>query len=229
MKSTIDFKEISKFGKMAKNWWNENSNESALLHKMNKMRLKYILNQTFIEGKKVLEIGSGGGILSLPLIRLKANLTAIEPSEELFKIALEKAKEEGLTANFLNIPLETLEDENFDVILIMDVIEHVESQEFFLKTAESKLKNGGIMIISTINKTILADFFVKFIAEDLLKIIPKGTHESEKFISPTAIESCLKECETKDLTGFTYNPLLQSFSFISSDKMNYFLTLKKNI
>ncbi len=225
MKSTINLKEIEKFSKIAKNWWNERSDQVKMLHKMNPLRLEYILKQTSIKGKKVLEIGCGGGILSMPLLRLGANLTAIEPSAELCKVAQEKAEGEGLDGKFLNIPLESLQEEGFEVVLLMDVLEHVEEQEAFLKMVESKITKSGILIISTINRTILSKFFVKFIAEDVIRIVPKGTHDSSKFISPQEVCNTLKSFSKLDLRGFSYNPLLDTFKFTSKVDMNYFLTL----
>jgi 2-polyprenyl-6-hydroxyphenyl methylase/3-demethylubiquinone-9 3-methyltransferase len=223
---TVNLEEISKFGRLAKNWWNEHLNEAKMLHKMNPLRLEYILNQTTIAAKKVLEVGCGGGILSLPLARLEANLTSIEPSLELFEVAKNKAKEENLNINFINTALENLTEDNFDIILIMDVIEHVNNADTFLKEAQKRLKNGGLIIISTINKTLLSKVFVKFIAEGV-GLIPRDTHSADKFISPQTIETSLNECKKTHISGFFYNPLLQKFSLTKNTQMNYFLTLSK--
>lgn len=227
LKSTINLSEISKFGKLASSWWNEKANEAKMLHKMNPLRLEYILNHTDLKNKKVLEVGCGGGILSMPLARLGAKLTSIEPSAELYDVAIKKAEEESLDINFLNIPIENMQDNDFDVILIMDVLEHVENQIDFLKQAESLLKKDGILIISTINKTMLSKIFVKFIAEDIARIIPKGTHEFEKFISPREVCKVLDLCKKIDLSGFLYNPILDKFKLQQNAEMNYFLTLTK--
>lgn len=226
-KTTINPDEILKFGRLAKNWWNEHLNEAKMLHKMNPLRLKYILNQTTIEGKKVLEVGCGGGILSLPLARLGAKLTSIEPSVELFEVAKNKANEEDLNINFINTELENLIEDNFDIILIMDVIEHAENIDIFLQQVQTRLKTGGLVIISTINKTLLSKVFVKFIAEGI-GLVPKNTHDANKFISPNSIQKALEKCKRVDISGFFYNPLLDKFHLTSNTQMNYFLTLKNN-
>jgi 2-polyprenyl-6-hydroxyphenyl methylase/3-demethylubiquinone-9 3-methyltransferase len=226
VKSTINLKEIKKFGEMAKKWWDVDCIETKMLHSMNPLRLEYILKYTSLKDKKVLEVGCGGGILSLPLMRLEANLTALEPSKELWEVANLKSQEEGLKGNFLNISLEELTDGDFDVVLLMDVLEHVEEQKMFLEMAKNKLKKDGILIISTINKTLFSKIFVKFIAEDVLNIIPKGTHDPVKFISPEEICNALTNVEKLDLSGFIYNPIFGDFKFIKQIQMNYFLTLK---
>lgn len=225
---TINLSEISKFSKLAKNWWSENHNEVKMLHKMNPLRLEYILKNANIKNAKVLEVGCGGGILSLPLARLKANLTSLEPSENLHQVAVEKAIEEGLKINFIQSSIEDFKQKNFDTILLIDVLEHVENQEKFLLEAQSKLKSGGKMIISTINKTILSKIFVKFIAEDVIKIVPKNTHQFNKFISPENICKVLNLCQKIDVSGFSYNPVFDEFKIVNFLDMNYFITLQKN-
>jgi 2-polyprenyl-6-hydroxyphenyl methylase/3-demethylubiquinone-9 3-methyltransferase len=226
-KSTINLKEVAKFGQYAKNWWNESANEVKMLHKMNPIRIEYILKQTPIKGFKVLDVGCGGGILSLPLARIGGNVFGLEPARESFEIAVKQAQEEGLNVNFLNTSIEDCPENEFDVILLMDVIEHVANVELFLENAASKLKQGGFLIISTINNTLLSKIFVKFVAEDVLKIIPKGTHEAENFISPERIEGILKHFQRINISGFSYNPIFGNFKITKSHSMNYFLTLKK--
>ena len=223
-KSTINLKEVSKFGKFAKNWWNENANEAKMLHKMNPMRIGYILEKCGdLKGKKVLDVGCGGGILSIPLLRLGANLTGVEPATELYEVAKQKAEEEGLKAKFLNCGIEDVKGK-FNVILLMDILEHVDNVPSFLEKASSLLEKEGVLIISTINKTMLSSFLVKFMAEYVLKIIPKGTHEPEKFLTPEFIESNLKDLQKLELKGFFYNPISGTFKLTEFKEMNYFLT-----
>ena len=226
-KGTINFNEISKFSNLAKEWWNERGNEAKMLHKMNPLRLEYILNHSQIKNHKVLEVGCGGGILSIPLARVGANLTAIEPSTSLYEVAIKKAKEEGLDINFINSSIEECKEGDFDTILLIDVLEHVENAERFLQEVQNRLKVGGSVVVSTINKTIFSKIFVKFFAEDVIKIIPKGTHEFNKFISPDDVCKMLPSCKQFDLCGFIYNPVRDGFKLTKSTQMNYFLSLKK--
>ncbi len=221
-KSTINLKEIEKFGKFAKNWWNEKADEAQMLHKMNPLRIQYMLEQTGdIKGKKILDVGCGGGILSLPLLRLEGKVFSLDPSPEMIEVLKQKAAAENLKTNTLNCNIEDCSEKDFDIILLMDVVEHVENVNHFLGEVKSRLKQGGRIIISTINNNLLSKVFVKFMAEEILRIIPKGTHDPSKFISPLEIESILK-MKIRNLQGFTYNPVLAKFSFIKSVQMNYF-------
>lgn len=226
-KSTINLEEIAKFGKFAKNWWKEGSSEAKMLHKMNPLRLEYILSQTPVKGLKILDIGCGAGILSIPLSRIGGNIYGLEPAKESFEVAMKKAEEEGLKINFFNSAIENFEEENFDIILLMDVVEHVANIELFLQEAAKRLKPEGLIIISTINDTLLSKIFVKFFAEDVLKIIEKGTHDPSNFVSPEKIEKILHNFEKVDISGFFYNPIFDKFKITQNHYMNYFLTLKK--
>lgn len=228
VKSTVDQKEIHKFTKLAKNWWNERSKDFGMLHKMNPIRMEYILKQIgTLHDVKTLDVGCGGGVLTIPLARLGANVTGLDPATESIEIATLKAKEEGLKINFVNSTIEEFKGNKFDLILLMEIVEHVPNLSEFLKCVSRKVKKGGLLIISTINNTIYSKIFAKFFAENILGLIPKGTHETENFVNPEYILSILDDFFEVDRTGFGFNIIKSNFYFTKNMEINYFLTLKK--
>lgn len=240
--STVLDVEIKKFNDNAEMWWQEKNSAFRMLHRMNPIRVEYILKQTeklstadvpsnaALIGIKILDVGCGGGILSEPLARLGAKVTGIDAGSANIRIAQEHAKNEGLEIEYVyssieefNVPRGT-----FDVVLAMDIVEHVGNRGLFLQSCAEKLKSGGILIISTINNTLAAKIFVKYIAEDVLRIVPHGTHDADMFVSPQELEKDLQGGATlKDLQGVAYNPITMKFSFCESAMMNYFVTFVK--
>ena len=192
---TINKKEIEKFSKMAAEWWDP-SGKFKPLHKFNPIRIKYIkeniINNFKLKNKKkplekinILDIGCGGGLLSEPMTRLGANVTGIDASIKNIKIAKLHAKKNKLKINYLHSSPENLKvKKKFDVILNMEIIEHVDDINFFMKSCSKHLKKDGLMFIATLNKTLKSYIFAIIGAEYVLRWLPIGTHEWEKFVKP---------------------------------------------
>ena len=193
--STINKKEIEKFSRIAEEWWNPNGKFKPL-HKFNPIRISYIKEKIINSFKlknsdkplqkiRLLDIGCGGGLLSEPMSRLGAEVTGIDASEKNIQVAKLHAKKNNLKINYLTASPENLKiDRKFDVILNMEIIEHVEDVDIFLKSCSSLLKKEGIMFVATINKTLKSYLFAIICAEYILRWLPIGTHEWDKFIDP---------------------------------------------
>ena len=200
--NSINKKEIEKFSNMAAEWWDPEGKFKPL-HKFNPIRIKYIKENIIKEfqlknkkyplsGINVLDIGCGGGLLSEPMCRLGANVTAIDASNKNIAIANLHAKKNNLKINYICSSPEKLKtSKKFDVILNMEIVEHVEDVDFFLKSCANLLKKNGLMFIATINKTLKSYIFAIVGAEYVLRWLPIGTHEWEKFVKPEKLKSIL--------------------------------------
>ena len=225
--TTINKEEVHKFSHS--NWWNFHSLESKMLHRLNILRMKFVRSLLKIEGKDILDIGCGGGIASESLTRCGANVVGIDASLEAIECAKAHAKAEKLNIEYQNTPIEEFSsNKQFDVIFANDVIEHVESVPLFLKSLEKHLKINGILVISTINKNPVAFALAKVMAEYVLKLVPKNTHEYSKFITPKTLKNELSESFVHLKTqGFSYNPLTKEFFFEPTALVNYFIVFQK--
>ena len=201
--NTINKKEIEKFSKIAEEWW-DTTGKFKPLHKFNPIRIDYIkqnIIKTFnLDSKKrplnkikILDVGCGGGLLSEPMCRLGADVTGIDASEKNINVAKVHAKKNDLSIKYICSSPEKLNtDLKYDVILNMEIIEHVEDVEFFLKSCSKLLKKGGIMFVATLNKTFKSYIFAIVGAEYILRWLPIGTHEWEKFVKPEELIQILK-------------------------------------
>ena len=241
MKSnTINKLEIAKFSKIAAEWWSPNGKFKPL-HKFNPIRIKYLkeniiehfkLKQTNspLKGLNVLDIGCGGGLLSEPITRLGAKVTAIDASKKNIQVAKFHAKKNNLKINYLCSSPEKLNlNKKFDVVLNMEIVEHVEDLNFFIKKSSNLLKKNGLMFIATINKTFKSYMFAIIGAEYVLRWLPIGTHDWEKFVKPDnlvslAINSNLK---LKKLSGMKFNPIIDNWSLSNDKSVNYIAKFKK--
>ena len=238
--NTINKKEIEKFSKIAEEWWNPNGKFKPL-HKFNPIRISYIkenIIRTFkldkkrqLKNIKILDIGCGGGLLSEPMCRLGADVTAIDASKRNINVAKLHAKKNNLKINYVCSSPEKLREKNkFDVILNMEIIEHVEDVNFFLKSCSKLLKKNGIMFVATLNKTLKSYIFAIVGAEYVLRWLPIGTHEWEKFIRPDDLISILKKNNlTLDkLDGMKLNLLTDKWNISSDKSVNYIAKFIKN-
>jgi len=238
--NTINKLEIAKFSKIAAEWWSPNGKFKPL-HKFNPIRIKYLkeniiehfkLKQTNspLKGLNILDIGCGGGLLSEPITRLGAKVTAIDASKKNIQVAKFHAKKNNLKINYLCSSPEKLNlNKKFDVILNMEIVEHVEDLNFFIKKSSNLLKKNGLMFIATLNKTFKSYMFAIIGAEYVLRWLPIGTHDWEKFVKPDnlvslAINSNLK---LKKLSGMKFNPIIDKWSLSNDKSVNYIAKFKK--
>ena len=239
--NSINSKEIEKFSKIAKEWWDPNGKFKPL-HKFNPIRISYIkenIIETFkldnrkkpLKDIKILDIGCGGGLLSEPMCRLGATVTAIDASEKNINVAKLHSKKNNLKINYICTSPERLSDNNkFDVILNMEIIEHVEDVNFFLKSCSKLLKKDGIMFVATLNKTLKSYIFAIVGAEYVLRWLPIGTHEWEKFIKPDELILMQKKNDLKidRIDGMKYNLLTDKWRVSSDKSVNYIAKFIKN-
>ena len=234
--TTINQEEIQKFSKLADEWWDVNGKFKPL-HMFNPIRIDYILNTVKkhfdktdkmfpLKGLKFLDIGCGGGLISEPMSRLGAEVTGIDASEKNIKIAESHAKKNNLNIQYLNKSPEELSDVNkFDVILNLEIVEHVEDVNLYFESCVSLLKKNGLMFTATINRTFTS--YVKAIvgAEYILRWLPIGTHDWNKFIKPEELQKKLADLKFKneDVTGLKFNPILQKWKISDDLSVNYII------
>ena len=227
----LDKKEISNFDEHAHEWWNKRG-PYKLIHNLTPLRMEYITNQITLEDMEILDIGCGGGILAEELSKKGANVTGIDASEKTIEIAKQHSQENNLKINY---ECSTLEDhlkkskKKYDSIICFELIEHVPDQLKLINDISKVSKKGSKLFLSTINRNIVSFLFAKVIAEYVLKIVPQGTHQYEKFIKPSELNKILEKSNYKtiDVKGVKLNPIDFTFSFSSITKINYFMTSTK--
>jgi len=238
--STINKKEIEKFSKIASEWWNPHGKFKPL-HKFNPIRIRYIkdniiknfnLNSSSkpLKKIKILDIGCGGGLLSEPMCRLGADVIGIDASKNNIEIAKIHAKKNKLKINYMRATPEVLKKKKFDVILNMEIVEHVEDVNFFIKKSSELLKKNGLMFVATLNKTLKSYLFAIIGAEYFLRWLPIGTHDWNKFVKP---EDLVEIAETSNLKlekldGMSFNFLTDQWNLNSDTSVNYIAKFKKN-
>jgi 2-polyprenyl-6-hydroxyphenyl methylase/3-demethylubiquinone-9 3-methyltransferase len=232
--NTINKEEIEKFSRIADEWWDP-TGKFKPLHKFNPIRISYIkenIINTFklknqdkpLKNLKILDIGCGGGLLSEPMCRLGANMTGIDASKKNIQVAKLHAKKSNLNIKYLSTSPENFQTEiKFDVILNMEIIEHVEDVNFFLESCSSLLKKGGIMFVATINKTLKSYLFAIVGAEYILRWLPIGTHEWDKFVNPKDLINISKKhnLNLENLDGMKFNIFKDEWSLSSDKSINY--------
>jgi 2-polyprenyl-6-hydroxyphenyl methylase/3-demethylubiquinone-9 3-methyltransferase len=239
--NSINKKEIEKFSKIAEEWWNPNGKFKPL-HNFNPIRIKYIkdniikdfkikLSEKPLKKINLLDIGCGGGLLSEPMCRLGANVVGIDASSKNIEVAKFHAKKNKLKINYKVASPEKLKTNiKFDIILNMEIVEHVENIDFFIKESAKLLKKNGIMFVATLNKTLKSYAFAIIGAEYILKWLPIGTHDWEKFVTPNDLIKISKKnsLSLKKLDGMKFNILDDSWKISNDTSVNYIVKLKKN-
>jgi len=207
----VDHAEVSKFEQLASRWWDPNS-EFKPLHEINPLRLDYIDARASVNGKEVLDVGCGGGILAESMAARGAKVTGIDMGEAPLEVARLHLLESGQDVDYRRIPVEELAEEmpgRFDVVTCMEMLEHVPDPASVIAACATLVKPGGHVFFSTINRNPKSYLFAIVGAEYVLRMLPRGTHDFAKFIRPSELSRWTREAQldTHDITGMTYNPL----------------------
>ena len=240
--TTINDAEIAKFTAMAEEWWNPKGKFKPL-HKFNPVRLGYIRQHLLahfgrdgtdmrpFEGLRILDVGCGGGLLCEPLARLGAEVTGIDAAERNIAIALIHAEQSGLEIDYRATTSEALaaEEQAFHLVLNMEVVEHVDNVPLYMKSCADLVKPGGLMLTATINRTLRARALAVFAAERVLRWLPVGTHDWNKFLTPDEIRALLRRngLQVTGETGVVYHPLADEWRQSSDMGINYMIMSKR--
>ncbi len=240
--TTINKAEIQKFSNLADEWWDEKGKFKPL-HLFNPIRIEYITQKikqhfrleskksNFLEGLKILDIGCGGGLISEPMARLGGLVTGIDASSKNVKVAELHAKKNNLKIDYLNKSPEQLIYENkFDIVLNLEVIEHVDNVDLYLKSCANLLKKNGLIFTATLNRSLTSYLKAIIGAEYVLRWLPIGTHDWNKFLKPEELEEKLlsKNLKTIDIKGLNFNPINSKWKQSDNLSVNYIICSCKN-
>jgi len=238
MTSTINKEEIQKFSKLADEWWDVNGKFKPL-HMFNPIRIEYITEkikrhfkikdgtENYLSGLKILDIGCGGGLISEPLARLGGAVTGIDASRKNIGVAKIHSKINKLNINYINTSPEQLKNvKKFDVILNLEIVEHVDNVGLYIKSCGNLLKKNGLMFTATLNRSLISYLKAIIGAEYILRWLPIGTHDWNKFLKPEELEKLLidEKFSTIDIKGLNYNPVLNKWKKTDNLSVNYIVT-----
>jgi len=228
----IDLQEIKKFSDLAASWWDQQG-EMKPLHLINPIRTQYVSEKVALKNMTLLDVGCGGGILSESLATLGASVTGIDMSKDGIAIAKEHAKSQSLKINYQVTTAEAFaikKENNFDIVTCMEVLEHVPNPASLINACAQLTKPGGHIFFSTINRNPKSYLFAILGAEYFLKMLPKGTHDYDKFIRPSELDRWARTAllKPKELKGISYNPISQSFNLTDNVDINYLAYYKKD-
>jgi 2-polyprenyl-6-hydroxyphenyl methylase / 3-demethylubiquinone-9 3-methyltransferase len=240
--SSVDAAEVERFAQHAADWWKPHG-VMAALHKFNPIRVAYIRDQAAahfdrdpkklncLNGLRILDIGCGGGILSEPLARLGADMVGVDPAEENIEVAAAHAADSGLTIDYRATTAEALAEagEQFDIVLAMEVIEHVTDVQSFVVTCTSMVKLGGLMFAATLNRTFKSFALAIIGAEYVLRWLPRGTHQWDKFVTPEELEHAFDKGDLDVIgeRGVIYNLFADRWQLSSDMDVNYMLVAER--
>ncbi|HML07830.1 MAG TPA: bifunctional 2-polyprenyl-6-hydroxyphenol methylase/3-demethylubiquinol 3-O-methyltransferase UbiG [Xanthobacteraceae bacterium] len=239
---TVDEDEVARFSRLAEQWWDPHG-PMAALHRLNPVRLAYIRDRAAahfrrdptrldrLAGLRILDIGCGGGILCEPLARLGASVVGADPAQSNIAIAKHHAAEAAVAVDYRNTTAEALEQagETFDIVLAMEVIEHVADVGLFLKLAAAMVRPGGLLFVATLNRTVKSFALAIVGAEYILRWLPRGTHQWEKFVTPNELEIALDQGGLRiiDETGVVYNLFADHWQLAADMDVNYMMVAEK--
>lgn len=223
--------EIQKFSDLAHRWWDPTS-EFRPLHEINPLRLEWIHSRINLSGKKVIDIGCGGGILAESMARKGAHVTGIDLSEKALKVADLHGLESGISVNYKKISAEEnaiAEPGQYDVVTCMEMLEHVPDPASTIRACYSMVKPGGQVFFSTLNRNAKSYLFAIIGAEYLLQLLPKGTHDYAKFITPAELSQAIRNAglQVDSIRGMSYNPLTKIYSLNQDTSVNYLVACTK--
>lgn len=238
-RTTVDPAEIERFSRIAAEWW-DSAGKFRPLHKFNPVRLAWLRDVICkahdrdphaslpLDGIRILDVGCGGGLLSEPLARLGATVTGIDAAEKNVKTAAAHAAETGVTVDYRATTAEDLaaSGEQFDVVLAMEIVEHVADVDLFVRTVAGLARPGGLVFMATLNRTAKSFLFGIVAAEYVLRWLPRGTHDWKRFLKPSELTGTLRRAgvEVREVTGVAYNPISDRFSLAAKDlDVNYML------
>lgn len=226
-----DLSEIQKFSDLAHHWWDVNS-EFRPLHEINPLRLEWIHAQADLKNKKVIDVGCGGGILTESMAKKGATVTGIDLSDKALKVADLHSLESGLTIRYQHISAEQMaKDEagQYDVVTCMEMLEHVPDPSSIIHACSQLAKPDGLIFFSTLNRNPKSYLYAILGAEYLLNMLPKGTHDYAKFITPAELSSSIRVAglELLSLRGMSYNPLTKMYSLNSDVSVNYLAACRR--
>ena len=239
--TTINKTEINKFNKLAAEWWNPEGSFKPL-HKFNPIRIKYIKENIVkhfkiksknepLKGIDILDVGCGGGLISVPMRKLGANVVGIDASSKNINVAKIYSKKNNLEIKYICSSPEKLKiKKKFDVLLMLEIVEHVNDINLFVKQSTKFLKKNGLMFVATLNKTLKSYAFAIIGAEYILNWLPIGTHDWEKFVKPDNLVNITKNYQLKllDMSGLKFNPILGKWNLANDKSVNYIANFKKN-
>jgi 2-polyprenyl-6-hydroxyphenyl methylase / 3-demethylubiquinone-9 3-methyltransferase len=242
MTTTINKEEIQKFSKLADEWWDVNGKFKPL-HMFNPIRIEYITdkikqhfkinadNLDYLKGLNILDIGCGGGLISEPMARLGGRVTGIDASEKNIKVAKIHSKKNGLKINYLNKSPEELENKDkFDIILNLEIVEHVDNVGLYIESCYKLLKKDGLMFTATLNRSFMSYLKAIIGAEYIMRWLPIGTHDWNKFLKPEELEKQLqdKKFSMVEIKGLEFNPFLNKWRKSNNLSVNYIIASSKS-
>ena len=228
----LDHDEVNKFDELAAKWWDKDG-EFRPLHQINPLRVDFIEERSSMKDKKVLDVGCGGGILAEALSELGANVTGIDASENTIGVAKSHSRSIGSDVIYIQNTIEEYmsshPNEKFDVITCLEMLEHVPSPNEIIKSCSNLLKDDGNIFFSTINRNPRSYLFAVIGAEYILNLLPKGTHDYEKFIKPSELAKWIREAglNSKETIGLSYNPITGNYWLGKDIQVNYMVHAKK--